>query len=361
MVCHDPADAEEAGHLAAFPNSVHGQIGVSCVDCHVDLAGLEDFGHAEELQPADCTSCHAEASQLVHQTAHGQLDPSDWKPVTSCTDCHGVHDTLASSDAGSRTNHFRISDTCLSCHGADESIAPNSGANLRDSIHGHALIDAGLTVAPNCATCHGAHDIRAPTDSQSRVHYTAVADNCGTCHEGILTQYAHGIHSEVIADGEMAAATCTSCHSAHEVQLAGIPSWRLDVIRECGTCHEQSQNTYRDTFHGKVTSLGFERMASCSDCHGAHGIRPASDEDSMIHPANLVATCQTCHEGINGNFALYDPHPDPLDRERNAVLYYAAKFMKWLLIGVFSFFFIHTALWLPRSYIARRSRDHDAH
>ncbi len=31
--------------------------------------------------------------------------------------------------------------------------------------------------------------------------------------------------------------------------------------------------------------------------------------------------------------------------------------MKWLLIGVFGFFGLHTALWLPRSYAARRARD----
>ena len=44
-------------------------------------------------------------------------------------------------------------------------------------------------------------------------------------------------------------------------QRADVTSWQLDVIRECGTCHVNRIETYRDTFHGQVTSLGFVRVA----------------------------------------------------------------------------------------------------
>jgi hypothetical protein len=46
------------------------------------------------------------------------------------------------------------------------------------------------------------------------------------------------------------------------------------------------------------------------------------------------------------------------------VLYVASKFMGWLLIGVFGFFGLHAALWLPRGFAERRRHaagaDHDA-
>jgi hypothetical protein len=35
----------------------------------------------------------------------------------------------------------------------------------------------------------------------------------------------------------------------------------LDIVKECGTCHEDLFRTYRDTYHGQVTSLGFTRTA----------------------------------------------------------------------------------------------------
>jgi hypothetical protein len=133
--------------------------------------------------------------------------------------------------------------------------------------------------------------------------------------------------------------------------------WQLGIIRECGTCHEQSLRTYRDTFHGKITELGFTRVAKCADCHGAHDILPASNPASMISPERRLSTCQQCHPGANANFALYDPHADPHNRERNPVLYYTSVFMKVLLGGVFLFFGIHTLLWFPRSLHVRRERQ----
>jgi hypothetical protein len=142
---------------------------------------------------------------------------------------------------------------------------------------------------------------------------------------------------------------CTDCHTAHQIRRSEVEAWRLEVVKECGTCHEQSARTFRDTFHGQVTSLGFSRVAACADCHGAHAIFPKSDERSSVSPKNLTATCQTCHAGATASFAQFDPHADPHDRERNALLYYTTTFMQMLLAGVFSFFGIHTALWFGRS------------
>jgi len=151
---------------------------------------------------------------------------------------------------------------------------------------------------------------------------------------------------------------CADCHTAHQIQRADVASWKLDTIRECGTCHVDKITTYRDTFHGQVTSLGFVRVAACSDCHGAHEIYGKDNPESMVAPARIVATCQKCHPTANANFAKYDPHADKHDAARNPVLYYAAGFMKWLLIGVFGVFGLHAALWFPRGFKERRKAKH---
>ncbi len=128
------------------------------------------------------------------------------------------------------------------------------------------------------------------------------------------------------------------------------------MIEECGTCHLDRIATYRDTYHGKITELGFTRVAACADCHGNHGILRPSNPTSTVSPQNIVSTCRKCHTNANANFAKYDPHADKRNRERNPGLYWTARFMQVLLAGVFVFFGAHTLLWLPRSYKARRER-----
>jgi hypothetical protein len=137
--------------------------------------------------------------------------------------------------------------------------------------------------------------------------------------------------------------------------VEGAP-WQLEAIRECGTCHEESLKTYRDTFHGKVTALGYTRVAKCSDCHGAHTILPPSDPRSSVSPAKLVATCRQCHPQATAAFAQFHPHADHQNKARFPGLYYIYLFMSGLLVAVFASFGLHAVLWLPRSLVERLRR-----
>jgi nitrate/TMAO reductase-like tetraheme cytochrome c subunit len=262
LACHgDPGAQRENGASIAvdpqvFERSSHGPL--ACVDCHQDLATLQEFPHPETLAKVNCASCHDE-----------------------------------------------------------------EGAQYHDSIHSWAKEKAGLSAAaPACADCHGTHDIHGPADQASRVF--------------------------------RAAPVCVDCHTAHDIQRTDTDASRLGVTAECGTCHEESLRTYRDTFHGQVTRLGFVRVATCADCHGAHDIHPKADPKSMVNAANRVTTCRKCHATANENFAQYDPHADRHDKSRSAPLYYTGLFMDGLLLSVFGFFGIHTALWLGRGLTERR-------
>ncbi len=366
LTCHDDATATRADGrpLAAvraeLEASLHGPLGIACVDCHVDLAKTSDFPHEEKLQKATCTACHDEPAAAFAKSIHATARRDSHNDLAaSCADCHGSHGIRPSSDPASSTNHFNVPDTCAKCHGNPETIekgkiaAGNVPAHFDDSIHGKALHKSGLKVAPNCATCHGHHEIRRATDDGSRVFRANVAQTCGSCHEGIKNVFETSVHGKAQKEGNPRAAVCSDCHTAHEIQHVG-PAWRLEVAKECGTCHKESIRTFRDTFHGKVTSLGFERAASCSDCHGSHNILPKNDPASTISKGRRADTCRKCHAGVGANFARYDPHADPESRERNPGLFYTSQFMKLLLGSVFAFFGLHTALWLPRSWKARR-------
>jgi len=361
LACHgDKSAARGNGTSVAvlpevFGASIHGAVGAACVDCHVDLAKTVDFPHAEKLQPAQCSACHEKAVAAFERSVHGTARRQGHNLVAAtCADCHGTHDIKPKSDPESRTHHSKLLDTCGRCHGNEDTIKRggikigNVVSLFRDSIHGKALTKSGLTVAPTCTDCHGAHEILKKSDPASRVYRSTVPVTCGKCHEGIARDYWTSIHGEQVKKGSPLAAVCSSCHTAHDIVRADVEGWKVTVIKECGTCHEESIKTYRDTFHGQVTALGYSRVASCADCHGSHTIVPKADAKSKVNPANLVTTCGKCHKGATASFTQYDPHADPENRERNPTLFYASQFMRMLLVGVFAFFGIHTGLWFGR-------------
>ena len=364
LACHgDPSAARADGRPVAvapqpFAGSVHGGLGLACVDCHTDLATLAEYPHPEKLQPAGCATCHEAAVTQYRASVHAAAPSGETVRTATCADCHGMHDIKPSSDPASRTYHLNVAATCGSCHGPEgaQTGATSVLGHFEDSIHGQALTRTGLIVAPNCASCHAAHEIRATEDAASRVHRTNITDTCTKCHAGIRPQYEDSVHAQAVQAGNTLAPVCADCHTAHDIGRVTTDRWQLSLIGECGTCHEQSLRTYRDTFHGKVTELGFTRVAKCADCHGSHGILPASNPRSMVSPARRLATCQQCHPAANENFAQYDPHADPHDRDRNPLLHATSLFMQTLLAGVFVFFGIHTMLWFPRSLQVRRER-----
>jgi hypothetical protein len=367
LACHgDPAATADGGRSIAvdetkFGASIHGALGLACVACHTDLARTKDFPHAPKLSPVACVTCHEAAAAAYEKSIHAAARRQNAGSVAAkCVDCHSAHEIRQAKDPESRTYPLNLPATCSRCHGDPKIIAAghirigNVAGLYKDSIHGRAVSRSGLLVAANCTSCHGSHDIRPRSDPESRVNRANLTSVCGACHEGIKTQYDAGVHGAALARGTPNAPTCENCHTAHQIQRADTTSWQLDVIRECGTCHLEKIKTYRDTFHGQVTSLGFVRVATCAACHGAHAIHAASDPNSTVSKAHLLETCRQCHPTATASFATYDPHADKVDRARNPVLFYVATFMKWLLLGVFGFFGLHALLWLPRGFAERR-------
>jgi cytochrome b subunit of formate dehydrogenase len=56
---------------------------------------------------------------------------------------------------------------------------------------------------------------------------------------------------------------------------------------------------------------------------------------------------------------MYSPHPEPDNADKSALVYYVSHFMEWLLLGTFTFFGIHTLLWIQRSIVAYVSEKHE--
>jgi len=360
--CHDKARAALAGAVHGKVKGPAGAGAPACASCH----GTHDVRPAAAMTIDSCASCHARQVQVYRGSVHGRSRQRGDSEAANCRSCHGAaHDVLPKTDARSSTYHLNLPRTCAQCH-ADPALAQRHHipiANVyqlyMDSIHGRAVTKSGLLVSANCSDCHGSHEIQPHTNPKSHVYPANIPKTCGGCHAGVLAQYAESVHGKAAAKGVSTAPVCTDCHSAHQIRRVEGDPWKLDVIRECGSCHTESLRTYRDTFHGKVTMLGLTRVAKCADCHGSHTVRAVTDPASSTSPANIVATCAQCHPGATAKFAEFHPHADPESKARFPLLYYSYVFMTVLLVGTFGFFGLHSVLWLPRSLVERLRRGRE--
>lgn len=370
LACHNDPDVKrsDGSSVTVAPNrfaeSVHGPL--SCVDCHADLSTTTDFPHPDKLAPVNCGSCHDDPAKQLVSSVHSRR-PRGGGAALACMDCHGKpHEIRPSSDPASATNKLNTATTCGRCHGDTQPVpsmrGPAVSRSFADSIHGQALSKAGLVVAPTCTDCHTSHAVMEKTSSKSPVFRANVPATCGKCHAGIEHEYADSAHAKALRAGNAGAAQCASCHTAHAISRTEGDAFQLSAVQRCGTCHAEALATYRDTFHGQVTRLGFAPVAKCEDCHRPHSIFAPSDPRSSVATVNLIATCGKCHAGANANFVKYQPHANQHDPRRLPQLYYAARFMDALLIGVFTFFGLHTLLWFvrerhPDARITHRERD----
>jgi len=353
--CHDKMEPKPGK-----APSVHEQQKGKCTDCHADA----NADHDVPLKPVNCgaAGCHEKAAKEYAGTVHGSARKGGNALAASCVDCHGNHDITRVKDAASPVSHLNVEATCSKCHGNDKFLAKgklpggNVGGKFHDSIHGKALKGAAQASAPTCNNCHGSHNIRPKSDKESRTSKLRIPETCGSCHKPESAAFLGGKHGKLNQEGDTSGPSCTDCHSAHGIQMHEADKFQTGVIEECGACLLDYLKTYRDTFHGQVTALGYARMATCASCHGAHDVRPASDPKSMVSKENRLKTCQACHPGAAANFASFDPHANKHDKARDPSYYWSARFMELLLLGVFSFFGIHTVLWFFRELVEKFSR-----
>jgi hypothetical protein len=223
-----------------------------------------------------------------------------------------------------------------------------------ESIHGKGLLKSGLTVTATCTDCHTAHKELPHTNPESSINRNNISNTCGTCHHGIEEQFENSIHSPLVSDTDKQLPVCFDCHSAHEIKRADTEGFKLEIMSQCGRCHEKIADSYFDTYHGKVSQLGYTKTAKCYDCHGAHDILPVTNPKSHLSRENVIETCKTCHPSANRQFAGYLTHATHHDPDKYPILFWVFWGMTGLLVVTFFIAGLHTILWFPRSLEWRR-------
>lgn len=343
-----------------FENSAHGDN--SCVKCHTNVSVSND-PVCINSGPVDCSICHAEVVTDYEISTHGTLHSKGDINAPYCTDCHGTHDMMEKEKLDSPIFSKNIPNLCAKCHRAGEEVAKlvehdtgeqNIVSNYTMSIHGKGLLQSGLMVTATCVDCHTSHRELPASNPQSTVNPNNIAETCANCHLGIFEIFKNSIHSPTVSDTDKKLPGCADCHQSHSIARVDVDNFRQNIIDQCGKCHEDVTDTYFDTFHGKVSKLGSVKTAKCSDCHGSHNILPPYNPKSTLSRENIVETCKSCHPNSNKKFVGYLTHATHHDKDKYPFLYYTFWFMTILLVGTFTFFGLHTLLWLPRALSEKR-------
>ncbi len=335
----------------------------SCAKCHTGTDPFAERSCATVAPKVDCSICHAEVVKEFGTSIHGTLAERGDTNAPVCRDCHGVHDIRAHKDPLAKTFPTNVPNLCGQCHREGQKAAVRYNGNNHhvveryvESIHGKGLLQSGLVVTAMCADCHTAHRELPASDERSTVNRKNIPQTCAKCHNGIYEKFRASIHSPLVYKGDKQLPQCADCHTSHEIARADSAGFKLGIVAECGRCHGDVADSYYETFHGKVSKLGFAATAKCHDCHGAHDILPPSDPSSHLSRANIVATCGKCHPGSHRKFAGYLTHATHHDRRKYPVLFYTFWFMTSLLVGTLAVAGTHTLLWLPRSWRMMKDR-----
>jgi Cytochrome c3 len=143
--------------------------------------------------------------------------------------------------------------TCLDCHGALDPPLQVTEQQFTGDIHAQK----GLT----CASCHGGDPTKPDMEAMSKA-----------------AKFRGKIERKDVP------ALCGRCHSDAAFMRQYNPSLHTDQLSQ-----------YKTSAHGKLFAEGDTKVAVCVDCHGVHGLRPASDPRSKVHPLNIGQTCAHCH------------------------------------------------------------------
>ena len=331
--CHDDVHVTSTAH----PD-------LACADCHTNVKPDHRRKGVEPLTDAEsCGQCHRTIERTLQRSVH--------KDNVGCTDCHGApHDIRKIDELESAMSPINQPKNCGACH----NDPPDLIEGYLTSQHGKALLLSGLNAAPSCSDCHGDHHIVDVHDKRAPMSHANSPEMCGTCHSILLDRWEnHSTHGQIWQEGREDGPVCITCHSSHAIEDPTRGKTRLKFPETCGGCHEKYITTFRDSFHGQATSLGFVTGAICSDCHTPHENLPAADPDSSVNPAHLAATCGQCHDNVSAGFIKFNPHSDPTNPHGNKAVYFIWLFMMILLIGVFGFFGLHDILWLQRSIVGK--------
>jgi RNase P subunit RPR2 len=307
LVATLPASAADAE--TAAPATRQGLDNATCQTCHDGkkgkLEGKKADGKARDLHQIDsakfgksvhaqmqCVACHTE---ITDAKAHHSIDPRAKKP-----DCISCHESLWAK-AKNTPQAAKIPRLKEVVDNVEE---------YKKSFHAKVNADDETRSNASCNDCHEVHAFNIPAKgTEAHKEWRANTPKaCGTaCHEDQLDEFADSIHGTQLDEGNMNAAVCSDCHTAHSVGNTSAVTFKQKVTETCGDCHDKEFQSYERTDHGKAAAKTGGDIIRCANCHGSHAIvlrTKLPDARKRVSLDNKL--CITCHDS-DKNFEKFAP------------------------------------------------------
>ncbi len=228
-------------------------------------------------------------------------------PVNTCVSCHlEAGDDLAAPIAKVADDvHGKRGFSCVHCHGGDAGEADMDKA--MDPRKGFVGKPAPKQIPVICGKCHSNADTMKRFNPGIRVDQEA--------------EYRTSMHGKRLAQGDVKAATCVSCHGNHGIRAVSDPNapvFPTHVAETCGRCHSDAAYMkpygiptdqaakYKASVHADALFKMQDLSApTCNDCHGNHGATPPGT-------ASVANVCGTCHARQSELFGA-GPHKSAFD------------------------------------------------
>jgi hypothetical protein len=211
------------------------------------------------------------------------------------------------SPYGDAPEQLTIADeVCLACHGQPgTSMTLENGEEWElyvpaeehlSSVHGsqgYACVQCHTQVGEYPHPEFSAADQR---EASLKLYYV-----CQRCHASQYDLAQDSVHTSKLLAGNLEAAVCTDCHTAHAVQRLKdpetrelLPEARVGIPETCGRCHNAIYQKYRESVHGSaVLGQGNPDAPTCMDCHGSHQIEDATTAEFRLRSPEICAGCHT--------------------------------------------------------------------
>ena len=194
-------------------------------------------------------------------------------------------------------------DYCMGCHGPPgKTLTFPNGDELSISIDQDAFHASVHGVGNDwqqleCNDCHENYTYpHPPLEAGSAREYTIEkTELCARCHQTQQEGHMEGVHAEALAEGNLDAATCVDCHSAHYTPVPNEP--RSRIPETCRNCHSTVFDDYAVSVHG--TALLTEEnpdVPTCIECHGVHNINAPTTALFRNRSPELCASCHADRE-----------------------------------------------------------------
>jgi nitrate/TMAO reductase-like tetraheme cytochrome c subunit len=313
--------------------------------------GLFGFSRAEAADEENCLMCHKYPS-LARIGTDGLVknycvnDHIFLNSLHGKVACRGCHTYIKKFPHDPVTENVNCANVChIKPPFAEENFSHKKIIGVFEtSIHAIKPDDSPLMKAsdPNCKYCH-LNPLYKRVD-ENTISYGKTLDRCLNCHQrkGVTEAYRHIMHRlrhKTSRSSQEIVALCSGCHG-------NVPL--MKELRLTGTALDAVQ-TYKESIHGKMVTLGSQKAADCISCHASsliHDIYKKENPQATINEKNLQDTCKNCHKKINKYFVKIAVHPS-LEDPHNPILFIITNMVLRLMLygtvfGLMGLLFLET-------------------